>query len=234
MPTAKVPAGPEMFYEAAGEGPPLLLISGTGHDHTFWSGQLPLFRNAYRAIVFDNRGVGRSGVPAPGYALADMADDAARVLDAAGTERAHVMGFSMGGHIAQELCLRHPGRVLSLGLHHTWARNCPRLESFQRTRKHLAERGEREALVELSLLGLYSHGYYDAHAEEMERRRAWLLGQSPAGAGWVASSRLASGGTPWTVWGGSASPPWSPPRTATSSWTPTTPGRSKSASPARS
>ena len=52
-----------------------------------------------------------------------LADDAAAVLDAAGVQAAHVMGFSMGGHISQEFCLRHPARVLSLGLHHTWARN---------------------------------------------------------------------------------------------------------------
>lgn len=174
-----------IYFETHGAGPPLLLISGTGHDHTFWSGQLPLFTREFRCVVFDNRGVGKSFVPPPGYTLADMADDAAGVLDAAGIEHAHVMGFSMGGHIAQELALRHPRRVGSLGLHHTWARNCPRLHAFQRARKRLAERGEREALVELSLLGLYSHAQYDAAPEEMERKRRWLLEQSPPQAGWV-------------------------------------------------
>ncbi|MBI3128800.1 MAG: alpha/beta fold hydrolase [Candidatus Tectomicrobia bacterium] len=185
MPIARVPGGPDIHYEVRGEGPPLLLVSGTGHDHTFWSGQFPLFEPGFRVIVFDNRGVGRSGVPPPGYALADMADDAARVLDAAGAGRAHVMGFSMGGHISQELCLRHPGRVRSLGLHHTWSRNCARLRSFQAARKRLAGRGEREALVEMSLLGLYSHEYWDAHPAEMEKKRKWLIEASPADAGWI-------------------------------------------------
>ncbi len=184
MPVATLSAGIDIFFEVHGEGAPLLLVSGTGHDHTFWSGQLPLLGAEYRCIVFDNRGVGRSSAPKPGYSLADMADDAAGVLDAAGVERAHVMGFSMGGHISTELALRHPERVASLGLHHTWARNCPRLGSFQLARKRFAARGEREALVELSLLGLYSHAFYDANAEMLEEKRRWLTEQSGGDAGW--------------------------------------------------
>ncbi len=184
MPWARVSAELEIFFETEGKGPPLLLISGTGHDHTFWYGQLPLLAQELRCIVFDNRGVGKSGAPPPGYTLADMADDAACVLEAAGAMPAHVMGFSMGGHIAQELALRHPAHVLSLGVHHTWARNCSRLEAFQRARKQLAERGEREALADLSLLGLYSHDFYDAHGGEMEEKRRWLI-EASSEAGWA-------------------------------------------------
>ncbi len=185
MPVAKAPGDVNIHYEIRGDGPPLLLISGTGHDHTFWSGQLPLFEREYTCLVFDNRGMGRSSVPRPGYSLADMAGDAAAVLDDAGVDRAHVMGFSMGGHIAQELCLNHPGRVASLGLHHTWARNCPRLESFQRARKRLAEWGDMEVLAEFSLLGLYSHTYYDEHSDEMAGKLRWLAEKSGPKDGWV-------------------------------------------------
>ncbi len=184
MPFVRSRSGAEIFYEAQGEGPPLLLVSGTGHDHTFWSGQLPLLSADYRCIVLDNRGVGRSAAPPPGYSLADMAEDAACVLDASGVGCAHVMGFSMGGHISTELALRHPERVLSLGLHHTWARNCARLASFQRARKRLAARGEREALVEISLLGLYSHVFYDANADALEEKRRWLMERSGEDVGW--------------------------------------------------
>ena len=97
MPVAKTPGDVNIHYEIQGDGPPLLLISGTGHDHTFWSGQLPLFERAYTCYVFDNRGMGRSSVPRPGYSLADMADDAVAVLDDAGIDRAHVMGFRWAG-----------------------------------------------------------------------------------------------------------------------------------------
>ena len=181
--------GIAIYYDVhggtAGRDAPLLLISGTGHDRHFWAGQVPPFSAEFRTVVFDNRGVGKSSVPKPGYSLADMADDAARVLDAAGAERAHVMGFSMGGHIAQELTLNHPDRVASLGIHHSWARNSPRLRDFQATRRQLAALDQRIALAEISMLALHSHDYYNAHAEKMAAHRAFLLEQSPVNAGWI-------------------------------------------------
>jgi pimeloyl-ACP methyl ester carboxylesterase len=185
MPITEPREGVAIHYESQGDGPPLLLISGTGHDLGFWSGQLPYFAPEFRTIVFDNRGVGGSSVPPPGYSLADMADDAAHVLDETGIDRAHVMGFSMGGHIAQELALNHPDRVLSLGIHHSWTRNGARLRKFQETRRYLAEHDQRVALTELSMLALYASAYYDAHAEEMEDHRNFLLEQSPVNAGWI-------------------------------------------------
>ncbi len=124
-------------------------------------------------------------MPPPGYSLADMADDAAHVLDHAGIDAANVMGFSMGGHIAQELALNHPKRVLSLGIHHSWARNGARLKKFQETRRYLAEHDQRVALTELSMLALHASAYYDDHAEEMEEHRRFLLEQSPVNAGWI-------------------------------------------------
>ena len=185
MPLTAPAGGIAINYRIDGAGPPLLLISGTGHDLNFWSGQLPAFSAEFQTVVFDNRGIGRSSVPPPGYSLADMADDAARVLDAVGAEKAHVMGFSMGGHIAQELALNHEGRILSLGIHHSWCCNSPRLRAFQETRLELAKADQRLALVEFSMLGLHSHDYYNAHADEMQAHRQFLLEQSPVNAGWI-------------------------------------------------
>lgn len=106
--------GCRIYWEESGAGDPLLLIMGLGYSLDMWHRTRPAMAKHYRTIVFDNRGVGKSDVPSGAYAIAQMADDAAAVLDAAGVDRAHVYGVSMGGMIAQELALRHAGRVRSL------------------------------------------------------------------------------------------------------------------------
>ncbi|HEV7735306.1 MAG TPA: alpha/beta hydrolase [Candidatus Binatia bacterium] len=106
----------DLHYEEHGSGDPLLLIMGLAADSTAWLFQLPELSQHYRTIVFDNRGVGRSSKPAGPYTIHEMADDAAGLLAVLGIERAHVVGVSMGGMIAQELVLRHPQRVRSLVL----------------------------------------------------------------------------------------------------------------------
>jgi len=115
MSTAKV-GDLDMYYEVHGTGDPLLLIMGLAADSTAWMFQVPEFEQHYRTIVFDNRGVGRTSKPAGPYTMHQMADDAAGLLDALAVDRAHVVGVSMGGMIAQELAIRYPGRVRSLVL----------------------------------------------------------------------------------------------------------------------
>jgi pimeloyl-ACP methyl ester carboxylesterase len=107
-----------LYWEEQGEGPPLLLIMGLSFTLEMWHRAVSELSKEYRCIAFDNRGVGRSDAP-PGrrYRIATMAEDALAVLDAAGVqEPAFVLGASMGGMIAQELALRHPGRVRGLVL----------------------------------------------------------------------------------------------------------------------
>jgi 3-oxoadipate enol-lactonase len=114
--------GARIYWREEGKGPPVLLIMGLSFTHEMWYRIMPALGGRYRTILFDNRGMGRSGVPRGPYTIRRLASDARAVLDGAGVESAHVIGASMGGMIAQELALRHPGRVRSLMLGCTTSR----------------------------------------------------------------------------------------------------------------
>lgn len=105
--------GLRIYYEVAGpEGaPPLMLVRGLGRSSSYWLEFRELLQRERRVVVFDNRGVGRSGTPRLFWSTEDMADDAAAVLAQSGVGRADVFGISLGGMIAQRLALRHPHRV---------------------------------------------------------------------------------------------------------------------------
>jgi 3-oxoadipate enol-lactonase len=109
--------GVELYYETAGTGPRLLLISGTGGDlrapPSVFDGPLA---KSFEIAAYDQRGLGQSSVPPGPYTMADYADDAAHLLDTLAWEHALVMGISFGGMVAQELALRHPSRVRRLVL----------------------------------------------------------------------------------------------------------------------
>ena len=110
-------AGTELYYERAGEGEPLLLIQGMSATHLAWGRPfLTGLEPSFDCVIFDNRGMGRSGRAELPFTVADMAGDAAALLDALGIETAHVVGISMGGAIAQELALAHPERIRTLTL----------------------------------------------------------------------------------------------------------------------
>ncbi|MBE0569390.1 MAG: alpha/beta fold hydrolase [Deltaproteobacteria bacterium] len=110
MPHADAP-GIRTYYETHGTGFPLLLINGLGSDHLEWLFQLPAFEPHFRVVIFDNRGTGKSDVPPGPYNSAQMADDSVALLEFLRIPRAHVLGVSLGGMIAQEVALRHPERV---------------------------------------------------------------------------------------------------------------------------
>lgn len=103
-------------YEREGVGPPVLLIQGVGVIGAGWRPQVEGLRDRFTLASFDNRGIGRSRAAAGPTSIEAMAADALALLDALGWARAHVVGHSMGGLIAEQLALDAPERVRSLAL----------------------------------------------------------------------------------------------------------------------
>ena len=121
MPIAKV-GDVSINYEVEGKGEPLVMIMGFGSGIEGWHYQAPFFAKRFKVVTFDNRGVGKSDKPESLYTTVTMADDAVHLMDHLGIEKAHIMGASMGGMIAQELAINHPERVNKLVLACTYAR----------------------------------------------------------------------------------------------------------------
>jgi 3-oxoadipate enol-lactonase len=160
MPTTEA-NGQTLYYEVHGEGEPLLCVMGLACDTLAWTLQVPAFSERHRTVVFDNRDVGQSSSATVDYELADMAQDALAVADAAGLDTFHLLGVSMGGAIAQEVALAAPERVRTLTLAVTWAHGgawARTLSSVWGARVHHMTREQR--VDELMLLTL-SEGFFE-------------------------------------------------------------------------
>ncbi len=108
----------EVAYQSLGEGPPLLLIMGSGSTMDLWPPVvLERLSSRFQVIVFDHRGMGLTSSPPGPFTIEQLADDAAGLLAALGLQSARVLGWSMGAYVAQELALRHPARVDALVLY---------------------------------------------------------------------------------------------------------------------
>jgi pimeloyl-ACP methyl ester carboxylesterase len=112
MPFAET-SGVRIHWDEAGAGTPILLVMGHRYSSALWYPVMPALSAAHRVIRFDNRGTGQSAA-SRSATVAQFADDAVAVMDAAGVAQAHVFGVSMGGVIVQDLAMRHPDRVRSL------------------------------------------------------------------------------------------------------------------------
>jgi len=121
MPKALV-NGININYKIEGTGEPLIMIMGVASTLTAWYFQTRVFKKYFRVITFDNRGCGDSDKPTELYTIRTMAEDTAGLMEHLGIEKAHVLGISMGGMIAQELAINYPDKINKLILGCTFAK----------------------------------------------------------------------------------------------------------------
>jgi pimeloyl-ACP methyl ester carboxylesterase len=130
--TLEVTASDGARLHVVDQGPPdpaadvVVWLQGLNAPAAAWAVQLAHFSRTHRCIAPDPRGIGRSDAPPGPYTTSQMADDVRRILDACALDRAHVVGLSLGGAVAQELALSHPARVRSVALLASFARQTPR------------------------------------------------------------------------------------------------------------
>lgn len=151
-----------MYYESHGEGEPLLLIAGTGSNSSQWGFMIPALSAKYRIVAFDNRDAGRSDKTDVSYSIDTMADDAIGLMDTLGIERAHILGTSMGGMIAQSLACRHPGRVNRLILAVTMMKTSPRNHyAVSQAIRHVRDGSDPGALADYTLAWSFSDQFFE-------------------------------------------------------------------------
>ena len=176
-----------LAYDVQGSGEPLLMIQGLGYGRTGWGPAPSLLAQRFRVATFDNRGFGESEITPGPYTTAQLAGDALGLLDTLEIARAHVLGISLGGMIAQELVLAAPERMNKLVLCSTTAggpRAVPMPEKTVALMQRQSQLDPAEALrlfVENALSPDPPNGLVDEIV-------AYRTANPPDGAGWYAQA----------------------------------------------
>ncbi len=122
--------GLSIAYDDTGTGNPIIMINGLGADRSAWHLQVPALAREFRTITFDNRDVGETGPSTHDYTGRQFADDTVGLMESLGIDRAHIVGASMGGSIAQEMAINYPDRVRTLTLVCSWPSTDPWLKEL--------------------------------------------------------------------------------------------------------
>jgi aminoacrylate hydrolase len=152
-----------LFYQEAGHGHAIVFIPGFGGVGSFWKRQMEFFKPRFRVITADQRGTGASARSRGAYSLDGMTDDLETVLDAAGIERATLVGHSTGGAIAQALAVRMPKRVAGMVLSSTWCKPGNYFRRCFEFRRSLLEIGATDLFHKAGVFFRYPPGYAETH-----------------------------------------------------------------------
>jgi 3-oxoadipate enol-lactonase len=197
MPFADRGDGARIHWDSLGKGEPVVLLMGLGCSSAMWFRVAPRLAKHQRVILIDNRGSGLTQVAHfVVHRVAHMAADIAAVLDAAGETRAHIVGFSMGGMIAQQFALNFPARVRSLALLGTHSGGPWAVQAEPRVRQLLFDKARMSP--EDSLHAMRPHTYARQTADELFDEDALVrLAHTPSARDYMAQLNALIG---WSAW----------------------------------
>lgn len=164
-----------IYYERHGEGFPVLFVSGLSGYGAFWRDQIPTFSKSFEVIVHDQRGIGQSDHARGTLTVERLAADVIALMDALGLEKAHMVGHSTGGAIAQVLALEHPRRLASAVMVATWTRSDAYLRRLFNLRREILCRLGPAAYVQANTLFLYPSFYIARNNEKLRQFEAQNL-----------------------------------------------------------
>ncbi len=168
-----------LYYERHGAGFPVLFLSGLGGQATYWRDQVPAFSKSFEVVLHDHRGVGQSDHSRISYTVERMAEDVIRLMDALALPKAHVVGHSTGGAIAQILAVEHPERLSSMVIAASWTKADAYFRRLFALRKEILGRLGAASYLQASTLFLYPAFWISRNNEKLRQLEAQSLAVFP-------------------------------------------------------
>jgi aminoacrylate hydrolase len=165
----------QLYYERHGGGFPVMLISGLPGHSGFWRDQVSSFAKTFEVVLHDQRGIGQSDHSRIAYTIERMAADVVQLMDALGIAKAHLIGHSAGGAIAQVLAIEHPERLSSVVIAASWTKADAYFRRLFALRKEILARLGAATYLQAATLLLYPSFWISRNNERLRQLEAQAL-----------------------------------------------------------
>ncbi|HLJ63051.1 MAG TPA: alpha/beta hydrolase [Stellaceae bacterium] len=164
-----------LYYERHGSGFPVMFITGLSGYAAYWRDQIPTFSKGFEAIVHDQRGIGQSDPCRTNLTVERLAEDVVALMDALSLPRAHIVGHSTGGAIAQVLAIEHPDRLASIVIAASWTKADAYFRRLFALRKEILKELGPASYLQAASLFLYPPQFIARNNEKLRQIEAQLL-----------------------------------------------------------
>jgi aminoacrylate hydrolase len=168
-----------LYYERHGAGFPVLLVTGLAGTAQYWNDQIPALSRSFEVVVHDHRGIGESDPATCTSTMERLAADVVALMDALHIDKAHVVGHSAGGAVAQILAIQHPHRLASIVIAASWTKADAYFRRLFAYRKETLLRLGPASYVQANTLFLYPSNYINRHHERLRQVEAQALAHFP-------------------------------------------------------